>query len=206
MFIAWCMFCYVIPILGVAVGKHLSNIPSWNEIEQLNSEIKIEHNEERKAYRELNIPGESRLDRWKRYQNDLKKNIYFFLDRFRRQGHLANLISMISPAHLFQVISEHITGTSVEDYQTFMDRARYELISYWDLVMTYSYFEKTRYEINRMHLERNASMLAASQSYNRLTIRKSLSGMVVLLFPIVVLNIILFFMIIMCYENKSIII
>ena len=203
MFIVWCIASYLAPILGIEIGKISSTVPSWNEIEQMNSETQIKYNEE--ATKDPTITGEQKLDIWNRRQVDYRNTIYSFLDRLRRQGHLANLLAMISPAHIYQVISERIAGTSVEDYEFFMDRARHELVSYWDMVYNNSYLSKTRNK-SRMTIDRNVSMFDASQDNNRLSIRKTASSIVILMFPLVVVNGMLFLMILIWYEHKPIII
>ena len=135
--IVWSILCFVLPTLGIETGKYLFETPSWTESEQNRSklirEFNIEYSKARDEERESNYTGIiKRVDIFRKFQAQIDLIYNNYLNRLRAQGNHTHLLTMISLPHLYQVFSQRIMGTSIADYETFMNRSRLEFISYRD--------------------------------------------------------------------------
>jgi ABC-type transport system involved in multi-copper enzyme maturation permease subunit len=198
MLILWTTLIFITPNFCVLAGKHISPVPPLDFLARELHEIDDKYDEKEKF-------AKSR-EEWDAIQDEMYQADWnmkkYVLDRMKRQRQTTVLLSIISPAPTFAFAAAYLAGTSVKDYEAFMNRARLESARYanwrknfrpdWPL-------EKRK----RYSLQRDETAYQATFDSNRVNLFSGFR----LVFPyiawLVILNSFLFISIVIYYDRKT---
>lgn len=154
--ITWIFLIVIIPNLGIILAKKIMKLPSGEEIRQEEQAAFAPYREEyervRNEYFSMN-----RSD--KRYPDVAKKQYELtvhkteiehqvrkrFTDRLTRQVHLAEELSLVSPAVLYDAAMRRFAGTDILEYDRFMEGVERAFTRYKE-IRKLQYTDRERYQ------------------------------------------------------------
>jgi len=196
----WMLLLFIGPDLSIVFGKQIAPIPvlDFLETEERKLEQKFDHlkyqtndREERDKIREQEKQAE-----WQLRQH--------YLNQLKSQKRTVVQISSLSPASAFQFAAEYLAGTSVNDYEHFMERVRLENQNYSEIFKR-TIMPKTFEEGRQRFLQLGNLLKNASSDSNRLSLQKSCVNASPFVFWLVLLNSILFTGTVVYFDRKTIV-
>ena len=203
MLIFWVVSIFIVPDIGSMLGKYLSPIPAldytFQEENFISDKYKKLENEQRKSGDRA-----SALSLRQRKAHEVWQMQKHYLDALHKQRRTVVAVSLISPAVVFDNVTELITGTSVADYERFMDRAR--MVNEKTANMRNEYFaqkERTFDFRKEFNIGLNELITQTSLADNRLVIDESIKSSWKYLALLMVMNVLVFLLILFSYHTKS---
>lgn len=203
MLIFWAVTIFIIPDIGTMFGKHLSPVPSldytWLEEDAISdkyTKIEKEQSEsgDRTAARSLR----------QRKAHEVWQMQKYYLDTLHKQRRAAIAASLLSPAVVFDTAAELLAGTSVADYERFMDRAR--MVNEETAKMKNDYFSRKKRTFDyrkEFNVGLNELITHTSLADNRLALDESINSSWKYLALLTVMNVLVFLSILVSYYAKS---
>ena len=199
MFLIWAVSLFIVPNVSVMLGKGLTPIPATDYLSTAVREIDHEYTEMKRAAKSR----EEMQDVYARENQDTWQLQLEFLNRLRQQRRTAVLLSMVSPAPVYDFASEIAAGTTVDDHFAFMDRVRAVNEFYTEKVNSLSGGDRSFENTKNYFMDIVAYIAGASRSNNRLSFR----GSIVRVFPfaawLMLVNALLFTFTVLYYDRRT---
>ena len=203
MLIVWIGVVFVIPNTIYIVAEYLYIDTPMDYL--ISKNIDINERDARTVKQLIKEHNNQEIREIKRRQrtelNEIKMKL---LGLHTKQRNNILLSIIISPAVLYQEVSERILGTSVGDYISFMDKARMLNNIYADMYKDYFSRQERTFESRKsFNIQVNDTFIHASLDSNRLSFSKSLYSAIWLfaIFPVV--NILILACNLMMYNNAK---
>ena len=200
MFLVWTISLFITPTVSIMASKQISPLPPLDFLHK--EELKVS-----RKYDELKIEASKKNESLSSIFEDQKHAQWQvrldYLNKLREQRRTAGLLSGFSPAPLYDSAAEYISGTSVNDYDYYMNRVRQVNEEYSRTINTFRKSGKSFEELKTYFTELCGVATHASLS----DIRLPLSESIVLAIPSIMwfigINGLLYFLLIVYYDRKA---
>jgi ABC-type transport system involved in multi-copper enzyme maturation permease subunit len=199
-FLIWLLSLFILPNIGLLISKGFVEIPP----------LDYTHNEEQKIFKAYSEKGREAAkagdtDKVADLMYEREDTVWgvkqHYLNRLKNQRAMYELLSLISPSQVYSFASEHIMGTSISDYDMYMNRVRLENENYTKQVR----IMRTTPQPERRSLTFGVflSITDASAQNNRNQLGKSIYNALLYFVWFIVINGILYFFTLLYYDRKT---
>ncbi len=187
--IFWVMTTFILPNSVTMLGKYFTPTPPIDYIRMEEDAISKKYSAAMTNSREDNTKI---LEVRENIQRDIGRAQQHYINSLRKQYSAAVAWSLLSPASIFDNAAEIVSGTSISDYDQFMERVRVTNESYASLIKNWK-FENRLFEYRKQfNITVNELITDASLDNNRLGLGKSIEKASSYIILLIIINVLLF--------------
>ncbi|MFC1551425.1 ABC transporter permease [Candidatus Latescibacterota bacterium] len=196
-FLIWLLSLFILPNIGLLISKRFVEIPPLDYV----------RTEQHKIYEQMQKEASTgERPRGQNLMYEIQDAVWgakqHYLNRLKEQRAVYDLLSLISPSQVYSFASEHIMGTSIRDYDMYMNRVRLENENYTKQVKIMS---ATPPPPNFRALQFGVflSVAEASAQNNRNPLGRSIYNAMPYFVWFIIINGILYFFTLLYYDRKT---
>jgi ABC-type transport system involved in multi-copper enzyme maturation permease subunit len=199
MFLIWAVSLFIVPNISVMLGKSITPIPATDYLSTAEREIG-------RKYDVMKQPGKSREETQNIYKREYQETWQIqleFLNRLREQRRTAVLLSLISPAPVYDFASEIAAGTTIDDHFAFMDGVRAVNELFTEKFNSFPDGKESFESRKNFTIDLVAYVSGASRADHRLSFRGSMVRALPYMAWLILVNGLLFTLAVLYYDRRT---
>ena len=196
MLFIWTLAIFIMPNFSLLIGKTISPLPPIDDLSMRTRKIAKEAD-----IKKWQTKSSEERDRIRKQEyRDIWQIQKYHLDQMKQQRQTSMLISLISPAPTFAFATEYLAGTSVADYEVFMERARLESANWFKQQFPKDMTPEKLLSLRRQYLQ---TFSQATFDTNRTGLDDALRNAAPFIVWLIILNSVLYFSIVVYYDRRT---